>query len=167
MLRCAFLNVFTFGSLQRQRHSGTAAVRLSRSVQQIPEERAGRAELRMRLLVSLGQGSESPYRVCFTSPGLCSGGGDGCLAARCSCWWAGESARAASGEATVRSRCESPHTRRSRVASAKGIWGRGYPEAAGHGEAPRPALKVVSGRDYPMTVRVWVARNVQYQVELE
>lgn len=145
----------------------TAAVCISRSVQQIPEERAGRAELRMRLPASLGQGSESPQRVCFPSPGLRSGGGDGGLAARCSCWWAGEIARAANGEATVRSRCESPHTLRSWVDSAKVIWGRGYPEAAGHGEAPRPALKVVSGRDYPMIVCVWVARSVQYQVELE
>lgn len=121
----------------------------------------------MRLPASLGQGSESPQRVCFPSPGLRSGGGDGGLAARCSCWWAGEIARAANGEATVRSRCESPHTLRSWVDSAKVIWGRGYPEAAGHGEAPRPALKVVSGRDYPMIVCVWVARSVQYQVELE
>lgn len=43
----------------------------------------------MRLPASLGQGSESPQRVCFPSPGLRSGGGDGGLAARCSCWWAG------------------------------------------------------------------------------
>lgn len=61
----------------------------------------------------------------------------------------------------------SPHTRRSRVASAKGIWGRGYPEPGNLGEDPRSALKVVSGRDYLVIVRVWVARSVQYQVELE
>lgn len=144
----------------------TAAVCLSRSVQQIPEERAGRAKLRLRLPASLGQGSRSLWRVCFPSPGLRSSGGDGGLAARCSCWWAGESARAASGEATVRPCCVPTH---AKVAGGlvQGYLGAGTPGARWPRRGPRPALKVVSGRDYLVIVRVWVARSVQYQVELE
>lgn len=56
-------------------------------------------------LGSLGKGSGLHGAVAVLARHLGSRGGDGGLAARCSCWWAGESVRAASGEASLRSPC--------------------------------------------------------------
>lgn len=119
----------------------TAAVLLSRSFQPIPGERAGRASCACAFLPPWAKvaGLRSVCAALAWFLGSGGGGGDGGLAARCSCWWAGESARAASGGASLRSLCVP--TREGRGWPRPRVFGGGDTEASGHRRVPKAGFE--------------------------